>query len=167
MNQNKNIFLGAFVSLLILGGIVWLAKPNAPANQEANANSGSGAIAASESSFDFGGVSMAKGNVSHNFKIKNTGASNAIINKIYTSCMCTTATLKVGGEKWGPFGMPGHGFVPSLKIKLAPGAEADTEVVFDPAAHGPAGVGKIERAVIIENDAGEPLELRFTAVVTP
>ncbi|OGF61731.1 hypothetical protein A2926_02700 [Candidatus Giovannonibacteria bacterium RIFCSPLOWO2_01_FULL_44_40] len=175
MNQNKNIFLGAFVSLLILGGMIWLAnKPAAPTNQEANVNAGNGIITAPESSFDFGSISMAAGNVSRKFKIKNSGTGNATINKIYTSCMCTVATLEVGGDllagkagKWGPFGMPGHGFIPNLKIKLAPGEEANMEVVFDPAAHGPAGVGKIERAVIIESDAGEPLELRFTALVTP
>lgn len=167
MNQNKSIFLGAFVSLAILGGIIWLANTSAPANQEANANAGGGAIIASESSFDFGSISMAKGNVSHNFKIKNTGTGTAIINKIYTSCMCTVARLEVGGEKWGPFGMPGHGLVPNLKIKLSPGEEANVEAVFDPAAHGPSGVGSIERAVILENDSGNPLELQFTAMVTP
>lgn len=166
MNQNKSIFLGALASLAILGGIIWLAKPDATTNQEASA-SGDGKLAAEESSFDFGSISMAKGNVSRNFKIKNTGAGTATINKIYTSCMCTVATLEVRREKWGPFGMPGHGLVPNLKIKLAPGEEAGVEAVFDPAAHGPAGVGQIERAVIIESDSGEPLELRFTALVTP
>ncbi|KKT83316.1 MAG: hypothetical protein UW81_C0021G0020, partial [Candidatus Giovannonibacteria bacterium GW2011_GWC2_44_9] len=41
------------------------------------------------------------------------------------------------------------------------------EVVFDPAAHGPAGVGRIERAVYLENSASEALQLKFSATVTP
>lgn len=167
MNQNKSIFLGALASLAILGGIIWLAKPVATTNQQANAVSGDSQIVAESSSFDFGSISMAKGSVSHSFKIKNSGIGTATIKKIYTSCMCTTGRLEVRGEQWGPFGMPGHGLVPNLKIKLAPGEEASVEAVFDPAAHGPAGVGRIERTVIIESDVGAPLELRITANVTP
>jgi len=81
--------------------------------------------------------------------------------------MCTTASLIKGGEKFGPYGMPGHGFFPSLNQRIEPGEEASLEVVFDPAAHGPAGVGRIDRIVNLENNAGKPLELVFSATVTP
>ena len=50
---------------------------------------------------------------------------------------------------------------------MNPGDDAVVEVVFDPAAHGPAGIGPIERVVTIENSAGRPLELAFNATVTP
>jgi len=63
--------------------------------------------------------------------------------------------------------MPGHIAVPRINKSLNPGEEAIVEVVFDPTAHGPAGVGTIQRVVTIENNAGEPLELQFSAVVTP
>ena len=81
--------------------------------------------------------------------------------------MCTTATLKIGGRQKGPYGMLGHGFIPKINETLNSGEEALVEVVFDPAAHGPAGVGPIQRAIAIENNAGEPVELLFAAIVTP
>lgn len=81
--------------------------------------------------------------------------------------MCTTATLMMGGKQFGPYGMPGHGFIPKINETMDAGEEATVEVVFDPAAHGPAGVGRIERGITIENNAGRPLELGFTALVTP
>jgi hypothetical protein len=81
--------------------------------------------------------------------------------------MCTSASLTTGDEKFGPFGMPGHGAIPSIKATVAVNQEAEIEVVFDPTAHGPAGVGKIQRVVILENNAGGPIELNFSAMVTP
>ena len=44
---------------------------------------------------------------------------------------------------------------------------ADGGPVLAPAAHGPAGIGPIDRVVTIENSAGQPLELAFSANVTP
>ena len=81
--------------------------------------------------------------------------------------MCTEATLKIGSRAAGPFGMPGHGFAQRISETIRPNEEAAVEVVFDPAAHGPAGVGRIERAVYLENSASEALQLKFSATVTP
>lgn len=67
----------------------------------------------------------------------------------------------------GPFGMPGHGAIPTINEALEPGTEATIEVVFDPAAHGPAGVGKVNRVVTVETASGEALQLSFQATVTP
>jgi len=110
---------------------------------------------------------MAAGNVTHRFSIKNANAAPVVIRKISTSCMCTTAQLVKGGRKLAIYGMPGHGYVPNLDEPIAPNEQAMVEVVFDPAAHGPAGIGKIERFVSIYTDAAEPLELSFIALVTP
>jgi len=81
--------------------------------------------------------------------------------------MCTSAFLIRGDKKIGPFGMPGHGFAPSLNQNLAPNEEAALEVIFDPAAHGPAGVGQVERSVYVENNLDQPIEVGFKAFVTP
>jgi len=81
--------------------------------------------------------------------------------------MCTTASLIKNNKAFGPYGMQGHGFIPKINEVMNPGEEATVDVVFDPAAHGPAGVGRIERIATIENNAGKPLELGFTATVTP
>jgi hypothetical protein len=63
--------------------------------------------------------------------------------------------------------MPGHTPIPALNESMQPNEEAMVEVVFDPAAHGPAGIGPIDRVVTIENSDGQPLELAFAANVTP
>lgn len=117
---------------------------------------------------DFGRISMANGTVNTRFGIKNTGSEDVVIRKVYTSCMCTKATLVFGPERRsGPFGMPGHGSIPRIDESIAPGEEVFVEVSFDPAAHGPAGIGRIQRTVVVENDAGEPLKFFFDAFVRP
>lgn len=166
MQQNKNILIGALASAVILGVIIWLGGAAKNQNSGGLAASSGGLLAAEETSFDFGKISMAEGDVAHKFKIKNSGAETVAINKIYTSCMCTAAKLEVGGEQWGPFGMPGHGFTPKLNIKLAPGEKSEVETIFDPAAHGPAGVGMIERVIYLDTDRGV-MELKIKALVTP
>lgn len=168
--MNKSNIVGFAVAVLVLAGIIWIAQTNTQNSADtASVSSGNdGSLTAEEMDFDFGSISMAAGNVKHSFKIKNAGAVAATIGKMYTSCMCTTAILEVNGEKFGPYGMPGHGFIPKIEQTINPGEEAIVEVVFDPAAHGPAGVGRIERMVVIEQDGGrQPLELGFTATVTP
>ena len=154
----------------VIGGLLWLGRPTSTDKELGNAGAGagnSGSLAAEESTFDFGAVSMASGNVSHLFRIKNSGSSAIAVTKLYTSCMCTTATLINGNERNGPFGMPGHGFIPLIQESIGPGQEADIEVVFDPTAHGPAGIGRIERIVYVEQKYGETLELQIGATVTP
>ncbi|MDH3286608.1 MAG: DUF1573 domain-containing protein [Betaproteobacteria bacterium] len=129
--------------------------------------SGARVLTSDAPSFDFGRISMAKGKVSHRYSIRNSGATPLTITKIFTSCMCTTATLITPSAKKGPFGMPGHGWLASVSELLAPEELAQVDVVFDPAAHGPAGVGPTARTVTVLNDAGLALELRFNAMVTP
>ncbi len=163
---NKNI-IGIVAGILILGGLIWIARPDAQSTSSAPASS-SGTLTVEEANnYDFGTISMAEGIVKHQFKIKNTSTEAVNIEKMYTSCMCTTAALAIGGKQFGPYGMPGHGFIPRINQTLVPNEEATVEVVFDPAAHGPAGVGRIERIITIENNAGQPLELQFAALVTP
>jgi hypothetical protein len=73
----------------------------------------------------------------------------------------------IADKQFGPVGMPGHGVIPSINQSINPSKEAVVEVTFDPAAHGPAGVGQVERKVILENNTGEALEIQFVAIVTP
>lgn len=163
--NNKNIIISVAASVLVIGGAIWFAGLR-PANNQPTEQAGT--LEAEESSFDFGVISMAAGNVSRSFKIKNSGAGPVTIKKIYTSCMCTTAILNKGGNKSGPFGMPGHGSATRLKETIGPGEEAEIEVVFDPAAHGPEGTGLIKRVVYVESDseAAPKLQLTFEANVT-
>lgn len=168
MNQIKNIIIGVGIGFAFLGLIVWLAKPSSSDTNTQNTSSGTGgALTAQETSYDFGTVSMKAGKVSHAFKIKNTGSGPITLTKVYTSCMCTQATLVMGSKKRGPFGMQGHGIIPKINEVLDAEKDAEVEVVFDPAAHGPAGVGRISRAIYLENNQSAPFELQISANVTP
>ena len=166
--MNKSLLIGgAAIILIVLVFIFARPSGNSPANVANNLTPN--ALAAETQNYDFGTVSMAAGNVSYATTIKNTSAAPVTITRLYTSCMCTTGTLEVGNKKLGPFGMPGHGGagIVNTNEALAPGEEATLKITFDPAAHGPAGVGFIERVITVETNAGAPLELAFTATVTP
>lgn len=126
-----------------------------------------GGLKAREARFEFGPISMAGGKVSHRFWFRNESTAPMLVRQVYTSCMCTTATLVKGMRIVGSYGMPGHGPLPAVNETLAPDEAAYVDVVFDPAAHGPAGLGFTERVVTIEPAAGAPLQVGFTAFVTP
>ncbi len=164
--MNKTIISIAAV-VFILGGLIWIARPSSQSKAAPPLTSNGTLTVEETNDYNFGTISMAAGSVTHQFKIKNTGNEAVNIGKMYTSCMCTTALLIAGGKQFGPYGMPGHGFIPAIDQSINSGEEAIVEVVFDPAAHGPAGVGRIQRVVTMENNAGKPIEFQFTATVTP
>ncbi len=159
--------IGIIVGILVLGGLIWIARPDDNNTPSVQANSNGMLTVEESSNYDFGTISMAAGNVTRIFKIRNSSSDTVVISKMYTSCMCTTATLTKGDQRFGPFGMPGHVAVPKIDQTVNPNEEVTVEVVFDPAAHGPAGVGPIQRTITIENNAGNPIELQFAALVTP
>lgn len=160
--------LWTVVVILALAGLIVAAKPGPAAKTAPRVEIRSQSdLSADQPSFDFGTVSMAAGKVAHRFKINNANAAPIVIRKISTSCMCTTAQLLKGGKRLAIYGMPGHGYVPNLDEPIAPKEEAMVEVIFDPAAHGPAGIGRVERLVTIYTGAEQPLELSFNALVTP
>lgn len=165
--MNKTI-IGVTVAVIVLGALLWIARPDDSQSSTETLENSNGSLTVEEANnYDFGTISMAAGRVTHQFKIKNTGSEAVNIEKMYTSCMCTTAMLTVGDKQFGPYGMPGHDAIPKINQIVNPEEEITVEVVFDPAAHGPAGVGRIQRTVTIENNAGRPIELQFAAVVTP
>ncbi len=152
--------------ILILTGLAWYTQPkNSPGLSAIN--NGLTALAAEHTFFDFGNISMANGNVNHSYKIKNETAEAINIAKMYTSCMCTTAYFIKDNNRIGPFGMPGHAAVLPLNKTLAPKEEATIEIVFDPTAHGPAGIGGISREIYLETKGKNLLTLGFSAQVTP
>lgn len=169
-----NVSLGKEVARIPVGTMpngvsVWSGRTSSKTTgqyvQVLSANQG--ALVAVEKLYDFGTISMANGKVSHVFKIKNTGIAPAVIKKVFTSCMCTMATLITTDGKAGPFGMAGHTAVPEINKALVAGEEASVEAVFDPAAHGPSGTGKVRRVVYIEVEGSDkPIELSFEAEVT-
>ena len=163
--SSKTIIIGAIVTFaLLFGGLFFLSRPEPQITVNPQAT---GQLTVGEAFYDFGSVSMAKGLVARKFTLTNAGLAPAAVIKMYTSCMCTKAKLTSGGKTWGPFGMLGHTAIPDLAVQIDPGQTAEVEVIFDPAAHGPAGVGTIERQVTIEQNGQSPLQLSFKAVVIP
>ncbi len=163
--QSKKILTVLGLLAAVAAGLILLSWPkNSPKEQ----GEGQAAASAKTHEFDFGEVSMAKGLIKHSYEIVNSQDESLTIKKIYTSCMCTTASLiRPDGRRVGPFGMPGHGGpIPTLAEELFGSEKAQVEVVFDPAAHGPAGLGRVERFITVETSNG-PIELSFTAEVIP
>ena len=171
MKKNQIVILIVFIVAVAL--VILSANRTGSSPSENNSNilagsaNGTGTLVAVESFYDLGTISMSAGKVSRVFKITNTGTGQVFVKKIYTSCMCTTATLTTKEGTAGPFGMPGHEAIPTISQTVAPNEEASIEAIFDPAAHGPAGVGRVRRSIYIETDSQkEPLELVFEANVT-
>lgn len=157
------LFFGA---LFVIGKNTSTKEPGSTASAN-NDKGGASPLAAPEKFFDFGAISMKNGTVTHEFLVKNPEETPVTLSKLYTSCMCTTARIMRGEKEIGPYGMPGHGFVPTFSEELKSGEEARVAVIFDPAAHGPSGIGAIEREVYIEQKGYSPLTLRIKAIVTP
>ena len=155
------IGITAALTALIIFGVSKAEKSN-----QSSGSSKPSQLQTTESSYDFGTISMANGKVKKMFTFKNSTSAAIVAKKLYTSCMCTKTTLIKNGETFGPFGMPAHGYIPEINKNIEPGQEAQIEVVFDPAAHGPAGVGPIERQATLETSDGQ-LVFKFKAQVTP
>lgn len=167
MEKYKSILFIVLSIFGIVGVLFWISNMYSKEGQALNPNQTVNVLTADENFFDFGEISMANGKVKHNFKIKNLNVSPVNIEKIYTSCMCTLAALVLKDKRFGPFGMPGHSITPKVNQILNPSEEAVIEAEFDPNAHGPAGVGAIQRAIYVEMENGDKIELGFKAVVVP
>lgn len=174
---SRGLLFAVIVIALALGVAIMAARPGTATAPSATAAPTAAAppiairapdgLKARETAFDFGSISMAAGTVTRRFWFKNESATSVLIRKIYTSCMCTTATLVKGMKVINTYGMPGHGPLPEVNESLKPGEAAYVDVAFDPAAHGPAGLGPTQRVVTIESEAGQRLELQFAANVRP
>ncbi len=162
-----SIYLGLIA--VVVAVLVWVGNSSGPKKPTAAINEKfSGALTFEKSQYDFGTTSMAKGKVSKEFTLENKSQGDVKIGEVFTSCMCTEAELKVGDRPAGPFGMQGHGLTSSANLVVKSGEKLIVKAIFDPAAHGPAGVGPIERQIAIYTSAGnDPMIIDFKAVVTP
>ncbi|MDO8664590.1 MAG: DUF1573 domain-containing protein [Candidatus Liptonbacteria bacterium] len=166
--MKNTIIIIVLVSIGLLGLMWWGAQntttvSSSPPEQSETVS----ALVASEKLYDFGTISMAKGNVTHTFAVTNPTDKDILVNNLTTSCMCTAAYIVEGNSKIGPFGMPGMGFAPKANMLIKAGETRNIDVVYDPNAHGPAGVGPVDRLVYLVDTNGGTLELEIKAVVTP
>lgn len=166
MPKQIKIMATVFVGVVGLGALLYF---NQPTEQDKNktARGVANVLNVDKTLHDFGTISMKDGNVKTMFTIKNTSAETVRLSKLSTTCMCTQASLILDSMNLGPFGMPGHGAGQTFGEELAAGAQAQIEVEYDPNAHGPSGIGEIQRSVILEGPSGELLSVDIRANVTP
>ncbi|OGY89908.1 MAG: hypothetical protein A2927_01000 [Candidatus Komeilibacteria bacterium RIFCSPLOWO2_01_FULL_45_10] len=168
-SKNSTWFILGFISLLVIVGLYLIFTNSSSSQNNQDNQSVNGQLTAEEASFNFGTIAMPGGNVSHVFRLKNQGEGAVTVNRVSTSCMCTTAYLTTADQKrFGPYGMSGHSGLAKGQVTINPGEELVVEAIFDPAAHGPAGVGLISRSVYLETNSSlsPKVELKFTANVT-
>jgi hypothetical protein len=165
----KNTIIVIFVTAVGLLGLMWWGAQNttsgSPLSQEQSG--GESVLVASEKLYDFGTISMSKGKVAHTFAVTNPTDKDILVSDLTTSCMCTAAYIVEGNSRIGPFGMPGMGYAPKANMSIKAGETRNIDVVYDPNAHGPAGVGFIDRFVYLADTNGKTLELEIKAIATP
>jgi hypothetical protein len=118
-----------------------------------------------ETSRDLGEVSQARGEVSTDFELRNNGKSDLLINRLSSSCGCTSAAIVLGDELGPRFTMEGHGQEnpTDWEVAIKPGGVAILRVYYDPNVHGEF-VGAVTRTVsVFSND---PVEFEVKVTIT-
>ena len=111
---------------------------------------------------DLGNVSSSAGIIKTTFNIRNTGNTKLVINKIETSCGCTSAYLTIRGVDSPKFGHwmvePVEPVPEGWEVSLSPGESGILTVEYNTTFHpGDAGLGFAIRTVtIFSNDPIEP-----------
>lgn len=167
----KTILIILFV-ILVIGGLLvlsYLKNGNTAASvQGVQSRGAKSALIAPSAFYDFGTISMKNGEVSYDFTFTNPTDTDIVIRGVQTSCMCTSALLvEPSGSTKGPFGMPGMGDITTTNETIKAGESRTLRVIYDPNAHGPAGVGVINRFVTVTDSTGANLQYEIKAIVTP
>lgn len=153
------------ITVLAIGGVIYMANVNSAKDQEVKSEMTSEAsISVNESSYDWGDIGIDDGNVEKTFQITNDGSDTLKLFEITTSCMCTTARLSLDEQESPEFGMHDKS---DYVLEIPPGKTAELTVTFDPAFHGPSGVGPINRQISVKTNSSEKPTLQFllTAMV--
>ena len=157
------LIVGALLitTLLIIGVAYGFAK----VSQKQVVVPSAGAQAVVENaSVDWGQIQYNGGKVKATYRITNNGTDTLKLFGATTSCACTSGTITVNGQVSPSFGM--HAPLATI-IEVSPGKDAIIEGLFDPAFHGPGGIGPISRTITIQtNDPSHPtLNLQASGVV--
>lgn len=160
MSKEGKIILAVLVgTILLIGGLAFVMTKSAGGGgsgdkfiQNVEAES---LVASPSGILNLGQVAYGGGIVSKSFEIKNTSASSVKLRKITTSCMCTQAKVVIGGKETKFYGMEMNGDLnPLVDYDLPAGATAQVIFDFDPAAHGPQGIGAVDRVITVFFDVG-------------
>lgn len=155
MKPNKLAIAISILTLSILGLGVWLLSRPTGAVMEKSADT---KVEVGETNFDWGKIKIDAGNVEKTFVIKNAGSGTLKLSNIFTSCDCTTASVIINGKQSPYFGMHAK----SAWIGEVPaGGQAELKVIFDPAYHGPSGLGPMTRQIVVETNDVSKKKLTF------
>lgn len=162
--SERNIIIGVvLISLLILGGGIFLLSQTSSAKPQNVTLSQNVKIEVPEKTFDWGVIKYSGDKATKTFIIKNAGSDPLKLYNIKTSCVCTKANLTIDGKLSPDFSMHSSPWIG----EVASGKEAILNVIFDQTFHGPTWVGPMERLISMQtNDLSSPaLEFKLTGNV--
>ncbi len=167
MKNDFKVMIGALgiTFLIIVGGVALFGGEEG--NTEQTSMSQVMGVETNPANYELGAVPINGGIVTKEYEIKNTTDKVIKFKKIATSCMCTQAKVSVGGKETRFFGME-HAMDknPPVNLEFEPGQTGNVTVNFDPAAHGPQGVGPFNRSVLLTfSDPAGVKELKFSGTV--
>ena len=164
MKPNKLLITISILTLVILGLGVWLLARPAPGSRLGASVASPGRAEVPVTEFDWGTIDYGAGDAVAEFTINNPGPGTLSLAEVGTSCMCTTAQIIINDQKSPYFGMHAKS---SWVGQVPAGGQAKLKVVFDPAFHGPQGVGPFTRQIVMKtNDPEHPkLEFNLTGTV--
>lgn len=138
-DQAKLAKLGiGFLIIILAAGVMWKLDLFAPDISKSP-------LVIAPQEFNFGEISMAKGNAVTKMMLQNDGDDKLKITDVRTSCMCTTATID-----GTIFGMHKN---PAVQFVIPPKGAKEMTVTFDPNAHGPEATGPIDRVIFIQTNS--------------
>ena len=163
-NETKFIIGAALVTLGLIVGLTFFISAKG-AQEKTLVTTEIKGIEATPGHYELGDIPIKGGVVTKEYEIKNTSGQDIELIKIVTSCMCTKASVKAESGETRLFAMEmGGDRNPFISLKIKKDETAKATVIFDPAAHGPAGIGLIDRVVSLYFDTGLK-ELTFKGVV--
>ena len=160
----KLLIIGSIVTvILMIAGALLLSsvKSETPITGQVEG------LEANPESYELGDIPINGGLVTKDYEVKNITDKTVKLKKIATSCMCTKAKVTINNNETRLFSMEGMGDKnPPVNLELEAGKVAKVTAVFDPAAHGPKGIGPIDRSVILTfSDPVGIKELKFNGKV--
>jgi hypothetical protein len=164
MKIDKFLLSAVVLIVIAVGAIALVGAKNTKQPSANTSTQQAPSIAYTENTLhEWGEIPLNDGVVTASFPIKNGSENTLTLTNIATSCMCTTAKLVKGDTVSPEFGMHTKS---DYVFSVPPGETANLEIVFDPAFHGPSGVGPITRQVkVTTNDPDNPT-LNFTLTAT-
>lgn len=146
--SKKVVYVFLAVLILLAGGVFWASRSRNSTPDSALVRVEPQDVQVSPEIYDLGKIPMKNGFVTREYEIKNNSENILRVKKIATSCMCTRAQIVLENKRTRFYGMEmGGAKNPNINFDIPGKTTAKLNVRFDPAAHGPAGVGAFERSV--------------------